>query len=40
MHGYALSAILNHHVTGEAQWEHGFTHGGSNSKNPFWLLGL
>jgi hypothetical protein len=25
----ALSAILNHHVAGEAQWEQGFVHGGS-----------
>src|SRR5260370_39471232 len=24
MHWYALSAILNHHATGEAQWKQGF----------------
>ncbi len=30
MHYDALSAILNHHVAGEAQWEQGFfVHGGS-----------
>ena len=28
MHCYALSAILKHYVTGEAQWEQDLAHGG------------